>query len=330
MGNISLWFRMYGLPLTLLICFLLLALTSDLKVFRNLPLPNTTTVVRSGLQTKSQTTQNTPNLVQEPFDRLSFLSWELHEGFPRSHQSGRPRLLIAQTISNFYAPLLDAGQPVNQAYARVYGHDYVVARGIYLVNERINETQLTAPDSRASYNKIALLSYALREGKYDKLLVLDSDAIISDFDIDFATFGLDPEVMLFAQAVDPSKAVNYWDINNGVTLWNLHHGLFVPTWYEWYSRSMKNVYSGNNDKDQGILHSILRQMPNESRPVRRVKHFCCYRGALIQHFIRKNTTDFMVLAKSRLENLKAAANYTLEYYTTLINQTINQSALTVD
>jgi hypothetical protein len=65
------------------------------------------------------------------------------------------------------------------------------------VDERWNKTQRTAPDSQAVYKKIALLSYGLCWGKYNKLFELDSDAIIHNFDVDFATYGMDQETLLF-------------------------------------------------------------------------------------------------------------------------------------
>jgi hypothetical protein len=306
-------------------CLVLLVLMTSHYIVFHFHYVRSTPAVVSEFQTREGKTRISSNLHQEPFDRLSFLTWEMHPGSQKIHQIGRrPRLLIAQTVSNFYTPLLVAGQPVNQAYARAYGHDYVVARGIYLVDERRNETQMTAPDSRAAYNKIALLSYALREGKYDKLLVLDSDAIIRDFDVDFATYGYDPDILLFAQSVGSGNPTNYWDVNNGVTLWNLRHDSFVSIWFEWYRRSVEKVYRGFRDEDQSVLHEVLKEMPDESRPVRGVNYFCCVLGSLIQHFPRTNHRVFTVMADSRLQSLKAAANATFVHYAALINRTATE------
>ncbi|EEC42779.1 predicted protein [Phaeodactylum tricornutum CCAP 1055/1] len=262
-----------------------------------------------------------------PFERLSSLTWELHEYSKTTHQSSippadstRPRLLIAQTTSDFYKPLFDIGRPLNQEYARVHSHDFVVASGIYLLDETKNETEASVPESRATYNKIALLSYALRQGKYDKLLVLDSDAVIRNFDLDFATYGSDPQVMLFAHAVATNQPGNHWNINIGVTLWNLHQDLLRPTWYDWYNRSMSRVYRGLVDEDQAVLHNILREMPDENRPVRGVnKLFNGKEAALIQHIMRSSTATFAVMDESRVETMNAAAQETVALYKALLD-----------
>jgi len=330
----SIDFRRRAPPI--MICCLLVVLTAR-KLTQLYNLPHGPTLLR-GLA-KDTNRETMPNLSSlgfkdpAPFERLSSLTWELHEYSKMSRQSStppadrtRPRLLIAQTTSDFYKPLFDIGRPLNQEYARIHSHDFVVARGIYLLDETKNETEASVPESRATYNKIALLSYALRQGKYDKLLILDSDAVIRDFDLDFATYGSDPRVMLFGHAVEAHQPANHWNVNIGVGLWNLHQDLLRPTWYDWYNRSMSRVYHGMTDEDQEVLHDIFREMPDESRPVRGVNnHFCGNEGALIQHFMRMNHATFAVIEESRVEIMKAAAQETMAFYRALLDSGNNQA-----
>lgn len=114
---------------------------------------------------------------------------------PSSH-----RTLIAQYASCAEGPydlLLNATQRVNQAYARHFGHDYGVLRSnsledvmyswrIYSPNGTIalygnecskNDDTLNIPASRATYNKLTVLSIAM-EQMYDRLLLLDADAMM--------------------------------------------------------------------------------------------------------------------------------------------------------
>jgi hypothetical protein len=60
-----------------------------------------------------------------------------------------------------------------------FSHDYMMALGVYLLGEE-------NPDSTATNDKIAVLFYAIDKG-YDRLLLLDSDSMLVNFEQDMAT-----------------------------------------------------------------------------------------------------------------------------------------------
>jgi hypothetical protein len=157
------------------------------------------------LQTKHMhTVSTTPETVyslnhgQAIEDSAPSLTWEFH-GYSQSNIPARstspstPRLLIAQYASAFYTVVLNETQRVNQAYAERFNHDFIVCRGIYLTDSpwwRLVSPPLhTIAGSRSTYNKIAVLAYAMQHD-YDRVLILDSDAMVRDFSINMATYSL--------------------------------------------------------------------------------------------------------------------------------------------
>jgi hypothetical protein len=127
-------------------------------------------------------------------------------------------VLIAQYSScmdnDSYSTLLNATSPVNQAYARHWGHDYMLLKGApnfdktntnmsySLIRLVANGTQVhdefgpscvsyhpttgrntsKPSSSRSTYNKVALLSlvmgHPLFRNHFDRLLILDADAMM--------------------------------------------------------------------------------------------------------------------------------------------------------
>jgi hypothetical protein len=230
--------------------------------------------------------------------------------------TSRPRLLIAQydggpassavapaeggqRPTNGYMAIMESTSRVNRAYAQVFGHDYVVARGLYLSNNGWQQQQerdpasllvgdenqdtwwrwwkkaFPTPASRATYNKVPILMYAIQQGCYDRLLLLDSDAMIYDHERDMATAyfptGGDgnstggSNVLLVAnRAWNRSIPFSTWNVNIGVTLWNLRHPDILAVAEEWRDRSRFRIRYGIHDDDQAPLHSILRRRTGEA------------------------------------------------------------------
>ena len=131
------------------------------------------------------------------------------------NKAGRPKMLIAQydagpeASSDQYRELLNATSLINRAYAETHGHDYLLLRGFYLLppNWRLPRRRaLRPPAALATYNKLALLHLALENKQYDRLLMLDSDALLVDFTVDVAmTYPIKREhhddILLVAQRV---------------------------------------------------------------------------------------------------------------------------------
>jgi len=289
----------------------------------------------------------------------SSLVWEKHDYFDEQNQNSdtRPRLLIAQydatgvgaqtgtglsSSTSTYTAMLEETSRINRAYARHFGHDYLIVRGIYLTDDALldswwfhtkkflrrgasADTISRKPSSRATYNKIAVLFYAIQQGCYDRLLLLDSDAMLYDFNRDMATsfFGSDDNnVMLVATRVGGPANNNRtsWNVNIGVTLWNLRHPEILSVAQKWKRRSLSRIRFGFRDDDQLPLQAVLRRISSSSsffshekkqRPVLPVSTELGYaEGRFVKHFVRPSSKlwdDEQGSWKARLESIQKTA-----------------------
>jgi hypothetical protein len=266
-----------------------------------------------------------------PVDELTWLTWEKFQNTSSTRSSSTrnqtaTRLLIAQYDAGeatrpeagggggAYSALLVRTSPINMAYARTYGHDYILCRGLYLNQRSMLDfasghatspaDDYSLPPSRSTYNKIAILLYALQH-QYDRLLILDSDAVMYDFSRDIADFLDDTDnVMLMAHRVGGSGAAEHgiqeiasnrtWNINIGVTLWNLNHPMTASVAQEWKYKSRRRIWWGRNDDDQKPLQVILRGIAqSENRPVLAIdREFGYMGGKFIRHFIRPSSKSW--------------------------------------
>lgn len=173
--------------------------------------------------------------------------------------------------------------------------------------------------SRATYNKIFILELLLSDpnfkGKYDRLLLLDSDAMIYDFSRDMAASFIpqykgDEQVMNTLASVVKRKdyvfvahKTNKTDVNNtgsiniGVTLWNLRHPITPYVVQKWKWRSLSRLRRFKDDDDQSPLQHILKEdIPPERRQqvVLAVEgEFGYSRGRFVKHFIRPDFTTWI-------------------------------------
>eukprot|EP00934_Nitzschia_sp_Nitz4_P009156 Nitzschia sp. Nitz4//scaffold24_size164493//148900//150134//NITZ4_002350-RA/size164493-augustus-gene-0.272-mRNA-1//-1//CDS//3329544180//9146//frame0 len=236
--------------------------------------------------------------------------------------TNKTRVLVGLMSGNDdYAQMLDVTGRINKAYAKQFGFDVLVLQGIYLV---ASSDKCEPPKHRATFNKIGLLHEALRhKDKYDQLLLLDTDAMMYNLSYDVTSLMMtdsegvvrntapqDEEVpMLVAHRVKKVDVCKTWDVNIGVTLWNLHHPRVPSVLGAWEEASKK--YFNYNPKvgDQRILHSVLKGEVDNIRSLK--DEFAYGHGTVVRHYIRRRTNkgyqDPNVLS-SRLDLLREAAD----------------------
>lgn len=210
------------------------------------------------------------------------------------------RLLVAQAAgTGLYKEMMDVTSEINSLYAVHHSIDFVMVYGVLLGSQTWH----------ATFNKVALLEAALNAKVYDAVLILDADAVIVDFAVDF--FHLMPDEMMFTAERVEDESVK-WNVNAGVMLWNLRHPEVPKFSKEWTKRSTKSVKKKIlYEDDQGIMQDILKEYSMEDR----VKYFNNVDKGLINgggkyivHRLRqKNSFDkqnLKVSVKSRTASLK--------------------------
>ncbi len=215
-------------------------------------------------------------------------SWE-YENYRVHNDTKASKKLLIGLYSGFgaYSHLLTTTSHINRAYAFHWNHDIVVIQGAAL---RIKDVDgdCEPPPQRATFNKIALLQYALKhKDKYDQLLILDTDSIIYKLDFDITTL-LPEGRMLAAQKVKKLDSHETWDINAGVTLWDLHHPRverLAKEWLKYAKNGIKNDFHAPSD--QFHLHYALKKGSYEKYVHALAKEFKYEQGTIIKHFIRK-------------------------------------------
>jgi hypothetical protein len=214
--------------------------------------------------------------------------WE-YENYGEHNETKASKRLLIGLYSGFgvYSTLLAKTAHVNRAYARHWNHDVVLVQGAAL---RVKELDgdCEPPPHRATYDKIPLLQYAIEhKDKYDQLLILDTDALVYEMDFDVTTL-LPKARMMAAQKVHPTDNHQTWDVNAGVTLWDLHHPRIQELAKEWLKHSkngMENNYHPSND--QYHLHYTLKEGNYMDDIFALDEEFNYGHGTIVKHFIRK-------------------------------------------
>mmetsp|Transcript_13614 Transcript_13614/g.19838 ORF Transcript_13614/g.19838 Transcript_13614/m.19838 type:complete len:386 (+) Transcript_13614:119-1276(+) len=159
-------------------------------------------------------------------------------------------------VGDKYEMMLDIASTTSKAYGRRWGVDVLKMKGVALG---------PAPEF-AGANKIEIIQTAMdASAQYDTLFLLDADAIIIDLDLDFLS--LIQDKMLAAHRVNQSHAIHTWDVNNGVTLWNLKHPKTKQIVDEWKDRWLQRVDT-HHDKwisDQDPMQELLKEKSDEER-----------------------------------------------------------------
>jgi len=137
-----------------------------------------------------------------------------------------------------------------------------------------------APSSHSSIDKIRMLFQALdSKSQYDRLLLLDADAMIYDMDVDLTTlfdnnsgdYGNDNDddndnIDDFVVAGSPILTKDGkqdknlpWKIASGMTLWNLENPLTETVALDWFNYAKNAIIRGTYKSDQKYLHKALQK-----------------------------------------------------------------------
>lgn len=122
-----------------------------------------------------------------------------------------------------------------------------------------------APPSHASIDKIRVLFEAIdSEDQYDRLLLMDADAMIYGMDMDLTSMvGDDDDFVVMGSPIlgaDGKRDKNKpWDLSTGVTLWNLEHHLTRDVALDWFNYAKNAIIRGSYRSDQKYLHKALQQ-----------------------------------------------------------------------
>lgn len=225
----------------------------------------------------------------------------------RRQNKSKHRLLIAQyTGYGKYTEMMDMVAPVNVQYAAMWGHDIVLLQGTALEFPGISSHCNNEP--RSTFNKIPLLKVAYEHrSDYDYVLILDTDAMMVDMEYDITTL-LPSSHLLAAHRVLSWDWTNTWDINAGITLWNLHHSTMHDVLKTWYHLVLSNPYLvvERND-DQYFLQRTLLELGYWKRAVKSTtKEFNYYEGTVIKHFKRDQRSWSRTSLDQRLLRIQEA------------------------
>ena len=118
-------------------------------------------------------------------------------------------------------------------------------------------------------------------------MILDTDALVYDMDFDVTTL-LPEGYMLAAHKVKLKDGVHTWNVNAGVTLWDLHHPRVDSLAEKWAYRSMYGMqHDYHVSNDQFHLHNVLQKPEFEGEVLALEDAFSYGHGTIIKHFIRK-------------------------------------------
>ena len=162
--------------------------------------------------------------------------------------------------------MLDVVEPVNRDYCRNMGYDYKRWDGIKIAS-------LNPFPFYATTNRVYLIEEELSAGEYDWLLYIDADAVVIDLFKPLDQF-LDSSRAIVACRGGDNPEHAWWDLNNGVTLFNLRHPLIHSVLRLWRSEIESMLASIEADQlevgwdtlpdvqlcDQAHLHRVLQQL----------------------------------------------------------------------
>eukprot|EP00980_Cylindrotheca_fusiformis_P006180 scaffold1323_cov113-Cylindrotheca_fusiformis.AAC.7 len=227
----------------------------------------------------------------------------------------RKRLLIAQ-YSGFgkYEKLLNITSPINRMYAKAWGHDMLLVRG---TTKRFSFQRNQIPEEQSMYNKVDLLLMALEKSSvYDQVLILDSDTLIYDFSVDITNMISGENEMLVALQTHELDSPQTHRINNGVTLWNLHHPLSRTVAKEWDAGCIEGIKK--NFSIRGDQYYLVEALNKDDRKnsVHAVLDEFHYRSAtVIKHFIRHDSCSWHGSGlDEREEGIRKAASHVANRY----------------
>eukprot|EP00535_Pseudo-nitzschia_heimii_P009510 CAMPEP_0197184434 /NCGR_PEP_ID=MMETSP1423-20130617/9856_1 /TAXON_ID=476441 /ORGANISM="Pseudo-nitzschia heimii, Strain UNC1101" /LENGTH=408 /DNA_ID=CAMNT_0042635239 /DNA_START=141 /DNA_END=1367 /DNA_ORIENTATION=+ len=122
-----------------------------------------------------------------------------------------------------------------------------------------------APSAYSSIDKIRILFEAIDSNdRYDRLLLLDTDAMIYGMDTDLTLLGdgnNDFVVMGSPVLKEDGKREKDkpWAISSDITLWNLENPLTRVVALDWFEYAKNAIIRGSYQSDQKYLHKALKQ-----------------------------------------------------------------------
>ena len=203
----------------------------------------------------------------------------------------RRNLLIAQYTGpeEPYLEFVNITQRANRAYAHKWKYDYLIMKGVAYTYNGV--------PGDATYNKLAVLRQAMDANIYDAILLIDADAVIVDLDQD--ALDLIPKSMLVtAFGVQTKANPHTWDVNIGVTIWNLRHAMMNEVYNKWLHAIIQRQRSKKTRKwipdDQAPLQKIFENYGLDKRQTMvnaiNTTHFMYDRGTFIKHVVRQKQT----------------------------------------
>ena len=167
----------------------------------------------------------------------------------------------------------------------------------------------SCPDEhRSTFNKIPLLQLAYeKRDRYDQVLILDTDAMIVDFECDITRL-LPSTHLMAAHRVWPYDWRNTWDINAGISLWNLHHFSLPRVLEDWAAsvQAHPSLVVERND-DQYFLQASLLRLGFWQRWIYSLTHeFQYYDATVIKHFKRDARSWSTTSLEQRLLRMEEA------------------------
>lgn len=236
--------------------------------------------------------------------------WTLTRASEETDEGPKKKVLIAQySAYGSYSKLLELTAPITKAYGKRWNHDVLIVQGVAFGknhrqyrNSTDDDEECEENSNRAMYNKLSILLRAVYN-QYDLVLLLDADALIYDLEFDIPRLLSSPSIMLVAHGAGNSDSdknmtnINTWNVNNGVTLWNLKHNAFNYTLHQWAHYIHHDLDRGIlTHGDQSYLHRVLKRHGLQKYVLAMNSTAFQYRkGSIVKHFTRRNQhvwTDF--------------------------------------
>ena len=203
----------------------------------------------------------------------------------------KPRLLIGLSSGyDKYAEMLALSAHLAKVYAHTHDATVVVLQGTALAPDGC-----TGPAWFTTFNKIRLLFAAIdRRDLYDQLLLLEADALIVNMTVDIRTLLSSSSTSMSSQevliAAQPIRQGDFlllpekYQIQAGVTLWNLHHPQCTIVALQWFEEARKAVTVGTYWGDEPYLHAVLQRQNQDIIRWLDKKEFAYEEGTIVKHF----------------------------------------------
>ena len=214
--------------------------------------------------------------------------------FHYSNSTGS-RSLIAQYAGtgNEYMTLFQLSSRATHAYSRRHGLDVLEQRGIIFGSQ----------PEHATYNKMGILREACSQG-YEKILLLDADAVIVDHDLDILA-QLPNDMLFLGDKVVSNHGSHTWNVNIGITVWNCRHPLFDQITKRW--KMIASFWRFVRNSDQIVLQMILISKMRQRRHIVLARDDL-FTGQAIAHFKRSDSHSWGDASKDRLELVREAVD----------------------